>query len=137
MALPDVGNVLPDVQKAEFDPRWTLGSISGRAVGSRMSLNGGQASETRGMPLSDVGRHSDTATLVFAARCDRRRRDATEAREIQAFAAVFVPEVTQEVPVLEKLSASGVVEDIDVASRVSMSPMHTLSTSSANPSEAR
>lgn len=137
MALPDVGKMLPDVQEAETAPRWALGSISGRAVGSGMSSKRRPAVEPRGIPLSDVGRPSDTATLVSAARCDRRRRDATEAREIHAFAAVFDPEVTQEVPVLEKLSTSGVVEDVGVASRVSTSPMHTLSTSSANPSEAR
>jgi hypothetical protein len=60
-----------------------------------------------------------------------------ERQEIRDPAAVFVPGGSQEVPVLEKPPVIGVVDDVDGPTRASTIPTHTLSTSSANPSEAR
>lgn len=139
MALPDLGNTPPDVREAVTDPRWTLGSISGGATTSRKPAKRQPGEATAcGVRLNNGGGHRGAAARRPVVRC-RRAEDGTppERREKRAPAAVFVPGETQEVPVLEKPPVIGVVEDFDGPNRASTIPTHTLSTSSANPSEAR
>ncbi|BDU01892.1 hypothetical protein IFM12276_49200 [Nocardia sputorum] len=110
MALPDLGIAPPDVREAATDPfRTPLEVGEGAAV-----LPGG------------YGPHGATAP----------HRDVTETTGIRDPAAAVVPGETQEVPVLEKPPVIGVAEAVDGLSRASTLSAHTLSTSSANPSEA-
>lgn len=120
MALPDLGIAPPDVREAATEFRRMLGSISGSAAGSRRSARWSHGGQSR----PAARRH--------------RAADGTppERRETLCPAAVFVAGEIQEVPVLERSPVFGVVEDVDGPSRASTIATHTLSTSSANPSEA-
>lgn len=121
MALPDLGNAPPDVREAATEFRRMLGSISGGADVSRI-----YASRSPGeQPRPVVRRHRAASGTP------------PERRETLCPAAVFVSGETQEVLVLEIPPVIGVVEVVDGPSRASTIPTHTLSTSSANPSEAR
>lgn len=111
MALPDVGIAPPGMREAVTDPFWMPLEVGeGAAV-----LPGGH------------GPHGAIAPP----------RDVTDTTGIRDPAAAVVPGETQEVPVLEKAPVIGVTEAVDGLSRASTLPTHTLSTSSANPSEAR
>ncbi|MGY5229515.1 hypothetical protein [Nocardia asiatica] len=90
------------------------------------------------MPREFGGEHRGCAGLGPAdAVPSTLMRDVIETTGIRDPAAAVVPGETQEVPVLEKPPVIGVVEVVDGPSRASMITTHTLSTSSANPSEAR
>ncbi len=87
-----------------------------------------------GIAPPDVREAATEPSRMMPSHCGR---DITGRVEVLYSAAQYVPGVTQEVPVLEKPPVIGVVEDDDGPSRASTIPTHTLSTSSANPSEAR